>query len=579
MANTAPVLLWIAGPDGLCTFFNDPWLAFTGRTMEQEIGSGWAEGIHHEDFQSTMTGYLEAFVEHRSFRLVYRLRRADGEYRWILDTGVPRFSPDGSFAGYIGSCVDVTEQKNAEDTLKHREVELQRQKELYETLCNVQSDLGDAVVLFDLDQRRVLYVNEAFEKLIGYTPTEFTMKVESDPLSLCPSEDVPALRERFSRLDTPVPPNCELRFIHKAGHVVELEILSKFVSMAEQLVSISIIRDVTKQNEADRALRRNEAKLRAIIEAAGDGILTLDNLGLVESANPAAERLFGYRRGELIGMMAERLVPELATGQPLDLSHVDEGVAHETIGRTRAGVVFRIEVVLSEAGEPRVTTAIVRDISERQLLERQLHQANEELQRRLGQDLHDGIGQVLTAIAFMAKDVAGELPPACATKGGRLVEVVNDAIVQVRRLARGLTPIDVSGRSAPSVLQDLADTCHAAFGVPCSFEHEDWASDVESAVTTQLYLIAQEAISNAVKHGKATSVKMSLRANGERRTLSVIDDGIGISNTARTPGNGGLGLKSMLYRARVIGGTLRTQGLEPSGTAIECAWWQGERRG
>jgi PAS domain S-box-containing protein len=112
MANYAPVLLWLAAPDARCVFFNDVWLKFTGRSLEEEFGTGWAEGIHPEDFQGTMQSYLAAFVEREPFRIEYRLRRQDGQFRWLLDHGVPRFAPDGSFAGYIGSCIDITELKD-----------------------------------------------------------------------------------------------------------------------------------------------------------------------------------------------------------------------------------------------------------------------------------------------------------------------------------------------------------------------------------------------------------------------------------------------------------------------------------
>ena len=120
MADCAPVLLWLAGTDALCYFFNQPWLAFTGRTMEEEYGNGWAEGVHAEDFQNCMHVYMDSFVARKAFRMEYRLRRHDGEYRWILDQGVPRFAADGSFAGYIGSCVDITEQKDIQSELDRR---------------------------------------------------------------------------------------------------------------------------------------------------------------------------------------------------------------------------------------------------------------------------------------------------------------------------------------------------------------------------------------------------------------------------------------------------------------------------
>jgi PAS domain S-box-containing protein len=118
MADASPVLLWMSGTDGLCTFFNQSWLRFTGRTMAEEWGVGWAENIHFEDFEGCMNTYVRAFGERAVFEMEYRLRRADGEYRWILDRGSPRYTPEGAFAGYIGSCIDITERRRLEADLR-----------------------------------------------------------------------------------------------------------------------------------------------------------------------------------------------------------------------------------------------------------------------------------------------------------------------------------------------------------------------------------------------------------------------------------------------------------------------------
>jgi PAS domain S-box-containing protein len=126
VADSAPVMIWMSGTDKLCNYFNKPWLDFTGRSVDQELGNGWAGGVDPEDLPRCLATYTQSFDRRESFRMEYRLRRHDGEYRWVSDIGVPRFNPDGSFAGYIGSCTDVTEQKRAEEQLRQAQENLAR---------------------------------------------------------------------------------------------------------------------------------------------------------------------------------------------------------------------------------------------------------------------------------------------------------------------------------------------------------------------------------------------------------------------------------------------------------------------
>jgi PAS domain S-box-containing protein len=126
VADSAPVMIWMSGTDKLCNYFNKPWLDFTGRSIDQELGNGWAEGVDPEDLQRCLDTYIQAFDRREAFKMEYRLRRHDGEFRWVLDIGVPRFNPDGSFAGYIGSCIDVTEQRRAEEQLRQTQEDLAR---------------------------------------------------------------------------------------------------------------------------------------------------------------------------------------------------------------------------------------------------------------------------------------------------------------------------------------------------------------------------------------------------------------------------------------------------------------------
>ena len=135
MADGAPVMIWMSGADGLCTYFNQVWLDFTGRPMQSEVGDGWTEDVHLDDLQGCLDTYLRAFEARRRFTMEYRLRRYDGEYRWVLDTGVARFERDGRFAGYIGSCIDISERKRAEEALRTSEQSLRRSRREHRILA------------------------------------------------------------------------------------------------------------------------------------------------------------------------------------------------------------------------------------------------------------------------------------------------------------------------------------------------------------------------------------------------------------------------------------------------------------
>jgi PAS domain S-box-containing protein len=160
VANTAPVMIWMAGTDRLCTYVNQPWLEFTGRPLEAELGNGWAEGVHNEDRKRCLETYSQAFDLRQSFEMEYRVRRNDGEYRWVLDIGVPRFNPDGSFAGCIGSCLDITDRKLAEDALAsvgrrlieaHEEERTWIARELHDDIAQQIALLGVELERFDLE--------------------------------------------------------------------------------------------------------------------------------------------------------------------------------------------------------------------------------------------------------------------------------------------------------------------------------------------------------------------------------------------------------------------------------------------
>jgi PAS domain S-box-containing protein len=157
VANTAPVMIWMSGPDKLCSYFNEPWLEFTGRPLERELGNGWAEGVHPEDFVTCLDTHVKAFDCREKFIMEYRLRRYDGEYRWVLDIGTPRFTEDGSFAGFIGSCVDFTDRRAAQQALRESEDKLRL----------LLDSTAEAIYGIDLEGR-CTFCNPACLRALGY---------------------------------------------------------------------------------------------------------------------------------------------------------------------------------------------------------------------------------------------------------------------------------------------------------------------------------------------------------------------------------------------------------------------------
>src|SRR3954454_19094005 len=149
MADAAPIMVWASDTDKRCTFFNKEWLEFTGRNVSEEFGNGWASGVHPDDRERCYNTYCSAFDARRNFEMEYRLRRADGEYRWVFDKGVPRFAPGGVFSGYIGSCIDITELKQ----YHNRMLAAQKMESLGLMAAGVAHDFGNVLgaILGEID--------------------------------------------------------------------------------------------------------------------------------------------------------------------------------------------------------------------------------------------------------------------------------------------------------------------------------------------------------------------------------------------------------------------------------------------
>ncbi len=264
VANTAPVMIWMSGTDKLCTFFNKGWIDFTGRAMEQELGNGWAEGVHREDLDRCLEVYINSFDARQEFAMEYRLRRFDGEYCWILDSGVPRFESNGTFLGYIGSCIDITERKRAEEVLRQSE-------ERYRTLAETATD-----VIVTMDQNStILFVNSAVARVFGYSSSEL---VGRKITALMPEP----LRQRHEEgmrryLETGVKllswDAVSFSGLHKSGREISLEISFAESRVGERRLFTGIMRDVTERLQAELEAARQRAELAHIARVSTMGEL------------------------------------------------------------------------------------------------------------------------------------------------------------------------------------------------------------------------------------------------------------------------------------------------------------------
>jgi PAS domain S-box-containing protein len=245
MANTAPVMIWMSGTDKLCTFFNKGWLDFTGRSLEQELGNGWAEGVHREDLDRCFEVYVNSFDARQPFTMEYRLRRSDGEYRWVLNSGTPRLARDGTFLGYIGSCIDITERKQAQDRFRL-----------------VVEASPNGVVVVDA-QGHILLVNARAEKLFGYGRDELIGQCVE---LLVPERfrgEHPAHRAGFHAAPAAraMDAGRELFARRKDGTEFPVEIGISPIQSPEGMLVLSVIVDISARKQAEAEVRQHREEL------------------------------------------------------------------------------------------------------------------------------------------------------------------------------------------------------------------------------------------------------------------------------------------------------------------------------
>ena len=327
-------------------------------------------------------------------------------------------------------------------------------------------------------------------------------------------------------------------------------------------------------------MREREARLSAILDTAADAIVTINAKGIIQSMNAATERMFGYTAAEMIGRNVKILMPSpyreehdryLANYTKTGIKRI-LGVGREAEAQRKDGSTFPVELAVSEVVHLQLFTGILRDITRRKELEREVVEIASLEQRRIGQDLHDSVGQELTALSILAGDLAESLRTN-PSSGGALVEQIVKGLQrsqrELRGVMRGLLPVAVDTEGLMAALSDLADRIQREGKAACKFDCPEPVTVADNLNATHLYLIAQEAVRNAIKHARCRKIRISLESN-HLLVLKIEDDGIGMP--ARPADNhSGLGLRIMRNRAAIIGATLTISPAEPTGTLITCA--------
>ena len=329
------------------------------------------------------------------------------------------------------------------------------------------------------------------------------------------------------------------------------------------------------------AVRDGEERLRAILDTAVEGIITIDERGLIESFNPASERIFGYQAAEVIGKNVNVLMStphrEQHDGYLENYRRTGHakiiGIGRETFARKKDGTLFPMELSVSEVklSDRRIFTGFIRDITERKRLEKEILEISEREQRRIGQDLHDGLCQHLAGIEMLSQVLARRLAAKDKdghTRATEIARAVREAISQTRLLARGLSPVTLEAEGLMSALAELALNVEKMFGVPCRFDCEQVVKFDDSAAATHLFRIVQEAVSNAIKHGRAKNIVISLLDEPAQLRVGVSDNGLGFPENFS--GGTGMGLRIMQTRIGMVGGTLTVERNSGGGTSVLC---------
>lgn len=505
----------------------------------------WLRFVHPDDHEAVRERCRRLLAGEQTEGEV-RIVDAHGAERWLLTINRPVGSLPGGGVTAIGVVYDITKRTLFEQRLKANE----------SLLRAVTDSVPDRLLMLDADLR----IQFANRRIMDLAPAELLGR---NALDFVPEGARDAARAVYQR----VMESREAQ-VFEFRNTVRGEI-RWFENRVGPVIDDGRIVGLTVASSETTARRRGDEVLRThaqILDTMREGVLVLDGARVIKVVNPAMARLAGYDPSELLGragrVLSRRTVTEYtAIESDLNRRIESEGfceIEFECVRRDgssfmAAAVITPIEI----AGESHML-AMVEDITQRRSLEREIIEIANREQRRIGSDLHDGLGQELTGIALMLRGLSARIRKdggPGATEAEEIVALVNKTIESTRQLARGLSPVTIERGGLPFALRSLAARATDMYGCHVRFGSKVWPQlTLEASPCNHLYRIAQEAITNAVRHGHATEVSIDLHANGEDVKLTVSDNGRGLP--AGVDLAQGMGLRIMRYRANIVGGTV-----------------------
>ncbi|MBI9106930.1 MAG: PAS domain S-box protein [Spirochaetales bacterium] len=478
--------------------------------------------------------------------------------------------------GYITKSFNYDELNTTMEMVVYKN-ELQRKVAENEYLLDATLDnIEDAVITVDTEGY-IMYLNSSAARMMRINKADAS-NIKIDRIGIIWKNESgkefvhPYKTQRKKRLKT-----TEYVMINKAAGtslVVECTVNILYGDKNKIRGYVYLIKNI----EERKKIAAIQSRLASIVESSQDAIVGIDTGGIINSWNSGAEKILGYNSTEVIGYNISMLTPSNYPNElPEKIDQLKKGLSashYESIRQKKNGEMIEMSIltspIIDRKGNMTGVSFIARDITEKKKLEKEIIEIGEKERERIGQDLHDSLGQQLTGVLLNVKSLENEVREQCPTLLVDMViktkDLIKDAIAQTRQLAKNLVPIMLQTEGLQHALIDLANYAETVYKkeVEMIIDHE--ITDINTITETQLYHIAQEAVNNAVKHADGSKIYISLKNVQSELVLSIKDNGKGISKNHVE----GLGMRIMNYRANLINGSIYIHTEENEGTLVLC---------